>query len=407
MSGPSLWRNRDYVLLWSGQSVSTIGSRVSGIVFPLLVLDLTRSAAQAGLVGALFALPYALFGLPAGAYIDRWNRKRVMLVADTARALNVASIPLALWLGHLTLGQIYLVALLEGTLHTFYDVAQSASLPQVVPAEQLPAALARSAGMVGTAQLFGPPIGGILYQAGRALPFLADALSYAASVVSLLFVKTAFQEERTAPPRHLVREILDGLTWIRRQPLIRLTGLMAATNGMVGTALSLIVIVVARQHHASASAIGIMFAIAAVGGTAGSFITARIVTWFGFRQVLIGVFWIEALLCPLYLLTSAPVLLGAITGVIWMVSGPYHLAQGTYRRALLPDELQGRVNSVFELAELGADSVAFLLTGIVLQAIGTRPAILVCIGIYAAQAVVMSLNPRVRHAPTLVQSQTT
>src|SRR5437660_1693387 len=97
----SLWRNRDYMLLWSGQSVSTIGSRVSAVAFPLLVLDLTHSAAQAGLAGALSNIPFMLFGLPAGAWIDRWDRKQVMLLCDSARAVTMASIPLALWLGRL------------------------------------------------------------------------------------------------------------------------------------------------------------------------------------------------------------------------------------------------------------------------------------------------------------------
>src|SRR5215831_11349532 len=112
-----LWRNPDYLLLWGGQSISDIGSRVSLLALPLLMLALTHSPAQAGLLGALRGLPNLLFGLPAGAFIDRWNRKRVMLFCDSGRALALGSIPLAYVLGHLTLAQLYLVSFIEGTLY--------------------------------------------------------------------------------------------------------------------------------------------------------------------------------------------------------------------------------------------------------------------------------------------------
>src|SRR5712671_6683292 len=138
--GPNLrplWRNRDYLLLWSGQTVSSIGSGVSQLAFPLLALALTGSPAQAGLAGALRGLPYFIFTLPGGALIDRWNRKLVMIFCDAGRAISMASIPVALVFGHLTLLQLYIVSLLEGSLYVFFDLAETASLPRVVPKEQL------------------------------------------------------------------------------------------------------------------------------------------------------------------------------------------------------------------------------------------------------------------------------
>ena len=139
----SLWRNRDYMLLWSGQMVSAVGTRVSMLAFPLFVLAITHSPAQAGLIGALRGLPYALFILPAGALIDRWNRKLVMILCDIGRALALGSIPVALFLGHLTIVQLYIVSLVEGTLFTFFGLAETACLPQVVSKEQLPTAAAQ------------------------------------------------------------------------------------------------------------------------------------------------------------------------------------------------------------------------------------------------------------------------
>ncbi|HEV8192603.1 MAG TPA: MFS transporter, partial [Ktedonobacterales bacterium] len=156
----SLFRNRDYMLLWGGQTVSTIGTEVSMVAFPFLVLALTGSPAQAGLMGGLRALPYLLFSLPAGALIDRWNRKTVMILCDAGRALALGSIPLALILGQLTLVQLYTVSAAEGTLFVFFNLAEVASLPRVVPKEQLPAANAQYSATEGTSALVGPALGG-------------------------------------------------------------------------------------------------------------------------------------------------------------------------------------------------------------------------------------------------------
>src|SRR5215469_1398135 len=188
-SSVPLWRNRDYILLWGGQMISAVGSRVSMLAFPLLVLALTHSPAQAGLIAALRGLPYALLILPAGALIDRWNRKRVMILCDIGRAIALGSIPLALVFGRLTIAQIYVVSLVEGTLFTFFSLAHIACLPHVVSKEQLPTAVAQESIIDSVTELIGPSIGGVLYGIGRVVPFLTDALSYGASVVSLLCIK--------------------------------------------------------------------------------------------------------------------------------------------------------------------------------------------------------------------------
>src|SRR5215467_10976178 len=204
---PRLWSNRDYMLLWSGQAVSSLGTQVSTIAFPFLVLTLTGSLAQAGFMGGLRALPYLIFSLPAGALIDRWDRKRVMIICDTGRALALGSIPVALLLHHLTLTQLYIVSAVEGTLYVFFNLAEVACLPRVVPAEQLPAATAQNQATDSTAALVGPSLSGVLYSLSAMLPFAADAVSYVASVVSLLYIRTPFQSERGAQRRKLRAEI--------------------------------------------------------------------------------------------------------------------------------------------------------------------------------------------------------
>ena len=126
----SLWRNRDFLLLWNGQTISTLGTNISTLALPLLVLALTHSPAQAGLLTATRLLPYLLFSLPAGALLDRWNRKSVMIGCDLVRWLALGSVPLAFALGHLTLIHLYLVAFVEGTAYVFFSLAQIAALPR-------------------------------------------------------------------------------------------------------------------------------------------------------------------------------------------------------------------------------------------------------------------------------------
>src|SRR6266516_4352757 len=210
----SIWRNRDFMLLWSGQAVSLIGTGISQTAFPLLVWGLTHSAAQVGFVGGLGTLPYVFLSLLAGALIDRWNRKRVMILCDIGRALNLASVLIALVFGQLTVIQLYFNALTEGTLFVFFNLAEVACLPRVVAKEQLPAATAQNEATQGITALLSPLLGAALYSLRQALPFLADAVSYVGSVVSLLFIRTEFQGAHPPARRKLRVEISEGLRWL-------------------------------------------------------------------------------------------------------------------------------------------------------------------------------------------------
>src|SRR5882672_3950862 len=172
---PSLWRNRNYMLLWGGQVVSTVGSSASQIIYPLLILALTDSPAAAGIAASLHALPYLLFSLPVGALVDRWDRKRVMIWSDLGRAAAVASIPVAMAFDVLSLTQIYLVSFVEGTLFVFFNLAEVTALSRVVQPAALPQAAAQNEAAFGIANIVGPSFGTVLFQSiGRAAPFVAD-----------------------------------------------------------------------------------------------------------------------------------------------------------------------------------------------------------------------------------------
>jgi len=172
-----LARNHDFMLLWSGEALSQLGSQASTVAFPLLVLTLTGSAAKAGIVGLAKWLPLAVMALPAGVLADRLDRKRLMIACDAGRALLLASIPIALAVGQPPFAQVAGVAFLDGCLFTVTYVAERGALRHVVPAEQLPAAVAQNEARAFAANILGPPLGGLLFAAARGLPFLADAVS--------------------------------------------------------------------------------------------------------------------------------------------------------------------------------------------------------------------------------------
>jgi MFS family permease len=398
---PSLWRNRDYMLLWSGQLVSSVGTQVSQLAFPLLILALTHSPAQAGIAGALRALPYLIFSLPAGALIDRWDRKRVMIICDTVRALALGSIPLAVVLGHLSIMQLYVVSTVEGTLFVFFNLAEVACLPRVVAKSQLPVATAQNQATEGITTLIGPSLGGVLYALGNVLPFLADAVSYIASVISLFFIKAHFQEERTATPRKLWTEIWEGLHWLWQQPLIRFIALLTGGLNFVYSGYVLIIIVLAQSMHASSFIIGVIFAIGGIGAILGSLVAPYFQRHFSFGQVIIATCWLSAVSMMLYLVAPNLIVLG-IVSLFSLITGPvYNVVQFSYRSALIPDALQGRVNSVFRLIAFGGQPIGLALIGWLIQSAGVIETILYCSIALILLALAATLNTHVRHAKPL------
>jgi Transmembrane secretion effector len=393
-----LWRNRDYLLLWSGQAISAIGSSVSELAFPLLVLSVTQSAAQAGFVAALRALPAPLFGLLAGVLVDRWDRRRVMILCDIGRALSLASIPIAFALGHLTVAQLYITSLFEGTLVVLFKLAHTASLSQVAAKEQLAAAVAQEEVMEGTTALFGPTLSGLLYTASKMLPFIADAISYAVSVVTLLLIRTPFQQERRSERRKLRVEITEGIIWMWHQPFIRAMTLLSGASALVLPGSLLVVIVLAQQQHASAFIIGLIFAVGGAGSILGSLLAPYLQRWLSVGQSILAVRWFLVLVWPFYVIAPYPPVLGAIEFGIGVVDPIEDVAYFSYRLALIPDELKGRVISACRLFPGTIRPIGLALTGILLQHIEVFPSVLFFWACLIVMTIAATLNSHIRNA---------
>jgi len=399
-----LFRNKDYMLLWSGQIISAVGSETSLIALPLLVLVLTNSPVQAGLVGAIRLVPYVLLSLPAGALIDRWNRKRLMIFCDVGRMLALASVPLAFVFGAPSLLQLYIVSLIEGTLYVFFDIAAVASLPNVVEKEQLPAAGAQNMVTFSTSVMLGPFLGGLFFGIKQFLPFLADALTYAASVISLTFIRKNFQQERSATQNKLWSEIREGLFWLWRQPLVFFLALLAISTQFVGSGTRLAVIVDAQQMSSTTPFLtGFIFLLGGVGGISGSIVASilqkrfRLWSLILISQGIVVVSWI------FYVFATHAIVLGLISIFVYGGFGAYNVVQFSYRLALIPDHMQGRVNSIFRLIAFAGTPLGLMLAGFLLQNIGVVPTIVAGWVFLIALAIIAALNPHVRKAPLISQ----
>lgn len=398
-----MWRNLDYMLLWGGQTVSNIGTGVSTIAYPLLVLAVTGSPAQAGFISAARSLVYVILVMPAGALVDRWDRKLAMISCDILRGVSLVSIAVAAALGHLTLEQLYITSVIEAAAGTFFNIAEVSCLPQVVAREQLPAAMGRVSATDGIATLLGPSLGGFLFAARRLLPFLADAVSYTVSVGSLFLIRTKFQERRIAVRRRLHEEIVEGLRWVWGQPLIRLLAAISCINIFCGSGITLIVIVIAQLHHAPANVIGLIFGIGGVGGILGSLSVGFITKRLSFAQVIISVLWLYVLFWLLLALLPSPLLLGMIIAAMLFIGPLYSTLSISYRLALTPDALRGRVNSVARLIAFGCAPLGLALTGVLLQYVGPQVTVLLSAAAQALLALAAIVNNPIRHARPLTE----
>lgn len=226
-----LLHNRDYRLLWTGEILSELGSQTSAVAYPLLILSLTGSAAKAGVVGLAKWLPLVVCAIPAGALADRLDRKRLMIACDAIRMLGAASIVAMLLISEPSYLQIVAVAFIDGALFTTSYICERGAMSQIVPADQLPNAVAQNEARSFAAGIAGPPLGGALFAAARALPFVVDTATFLASMTSISLTRSRFQSPSSAnprSPRKIRADISGGFAWLWQHPFFRATSLLFA-----------------------------------------------------------------------------------------------------------------------------------------------------------------------------------
>jgi MFS family permease len=371
---------RDFRVLLAGQVVSALGTRISGVAFPLLTLRLTGSATKAGAVGFAGTLPLLLLTLHAGVFVDRYDRRRLMLACEAVRAAALGTVAAAVLWGFVSFWQLVAVSLVEGAGFTLFEIAQRAALRQLVPVAELPHAASLNQGREYGALLLGMPLGGVLYGLGRAVPFLADAISYGASFVSLLLIRRPLNDARSAGdssrPR-LREDIGEGFAWLWRQPFLRACSLLAIAGDLTVNALYLVVVVLARRHGASPQLIGAMLVFMGAGGVAGALLAPHAIRRLPPQAGIYATLVTMTALLPAIAVVRSPIALGVLYGAMFVAYPTWGATLSAYRAALVPDRLQGRVQSVATLLSLGAVPVALLAVGVSLQHVGGVATVLV------------------------------
>jgi MFS family permease len=376
---PALLRHGDFRRLWAGETVSEFGSRITLLAIPLLaLLTLHATPLQVGVLGAAQMLPFLLIGLPAGAWVDRVRRRRVMIAADLGRAVLLGSVPLAAATGTLGMTQLYLVAFGTGALTVLFDVSYQSYLPHLVGRERLVAGNSLLQASASVSQVAGPGLGGLLVQALTApYALLVDSVSFLWSAGWIALIRAREASPERAPGRHLGREIAEGTRFVFGNRLLRaIVGCTATGNFFNTVMMTMFVVLLARDLRLPAGTIGIVFSLIGVGGVVGATAATRFSRRFGQgpAMVLAIVFGsASSVLVPLVQRGWLLWLVAAAMALAWGFFTIYNIIQVSFRQRLCPDRLLGRMNATIRFVVWGTMPLGSLLGGALGSWIGVRP----------------------------------
>ena len=397
----NLWRHRDFQLLLSGRLISQLGDQLQFLALPLLVVALTGSATQAGILLGLQTVVYLIFGLVAGALADRWDRKTTMIWCEIGRGSLTAAVPVAMAFGVLAMPHLYAIAVLNGALSILFGAANSSALPNIVTKTSLPSALGAVGATSNALRTVGASVAGIAYTVGRMVPFVFNAVSFLASAATLRAIQADFQQDRgttTTSPRELVADIRHGLAWLWRKRVIRALALLDAGDSLRYGAGYLLIIMLAQGLHATPAEIGIVFTGAAVGALLGNLLAPVLTRRFPLGRLSIIMLWVEALTFPFYATVPTWWLLLVVAFAESVVSPIYNVALDSYRLAVTPDALRGRVTSAIDTLTSGAAALGTMASGALIALLGAPALTFVLAAWLAFLALAATLSRTVRTA---------
>lgn len=400
----ALSRDRNFTLLWVGQTLSEVGSQVTTIAMPLLVLALTGSAAKAGLVGVARMIALPLVSLPAGVIADRGNRRHLMIACAAGRLVATASVAVALAVGRPGLAQLMSVALIDAGLYSVATVAERGLIGEIVPDALYSDAVAVNEGREAAAYTTGPPLGGALFGLARALPFVADTVSFLAALASLAVMRAPAREEPPPSPagrglRAAFGEVREGMRWLWGIPFLRAGALLYAVANVSVGALELLGLLIARHHGASSSAIGGAFAVVGVGGLLGAAVAGPLRRRVSTRVGVLAEIWFDALLTPGLFLAHSPIAIGLLLGLMVVpMTMSTSIVVGA-RMTLTPDRMRGRVQASSGLLSSSLAWLGPLAVGALFQYAGETVTVAVVSGWALVLAVGATGAPSLRTIP--------
>jgi MFS family permease len=382
---PSLFHHPNFLKLWVGDTISQFGTQVSQLAIPLVaIIFLRASAFEVALLGMIEFLPFILFTLPAGAWVDRLQRRPILIVGDLGRALALTSIPIAYALGVLTIAQLYIVGFAMGVLTVFFDVAYQSYLPSLVERDQLVDGNAKLQTSQSAAQILGPGFGGFLIGVFTApVAVVADAVSY---VASALFVFTIRGSEPPIPPaegprrsraqrlRGFGAEIREGFAYVVGHPYLRMIAASTSTSNLFSSIVfSIYLVYVVRVLGLDPIRIGLVFSLGSFGTLAGALLASWIAARIGVGRTIVAAMAING---PAILLVAIappgvaePFLIAsaALTGFSALV---YNVNQVSFRQAITPERIQGRMNATMRFLVWGTMPIGSLIGGVLATILG-------------------------------------
>lgn len=387
-----LLRHPNFLKLWTAETVSVFGSQISALAIPFVAVKfLDVSPFEIALLGTIEFLPFIFFTLPAGAWVDRLRRRPIMIAGDLGRAAALATIPIVYFANPaaLTIWQLYIVGFVTGTLTVFFDVSNQSYLPSIVDRDELIEGNSKLQISASAAQIAGPGIAGVLIDIVKA-PFaiVLDALSF---VWSAFFVWLIRKPE--PPVEHpadaqgqkrpsIVSDVRDGLRFVLGHPALRAISAGTGTSnlfGNIGQGIMILYLLDSQFLGLSAGQIGLAFGLGNVGALVGALLANRIARWFGLGPTIIGSLFAGGMLMLLIAIAppgdaALPFLVagGLFGGLSQMV---YNINQVSYRQAICPPRMQGRMNATVRFLVWGTIPIGNVLGGVIATAFGVHETI--------------------------------
>ncbi len=382
---PSLWGHRDFLKLWAGQSISVFGSQFTGIALPIVALQLGAGALEFGILNALGTAPFLLFGLVVGVWVDRWARKPVLIAGDLGRGLIVLSIAFLFVAGTLSLPFLYASAFLTGTLTVFFDVAYQAYVPSLVARDQLVDANGKLEVTRAAAQVAGPGIGGAIVVVLRAaVAMVIDAITFFVSVAFLLRIRKAETPPETRRGA-MWADVREGVAVVFGDPRLRgIAGCTATSNFFSSAAGAVFVLFVARDlgygDLAVGVVLGLVFSIASIGGLVGAATAAKVAKRIGVGNAIVLGAALNIAGPGATLLAAQPyavplLIAGSLVTIFAVLV--YNVNQVSFRQAITPNRLQGRMNATMRFLVWGTLPLGALFGGALGTVFGLRPTLAV------------------------------
>jgi MFS family permease len=393
-----LRRNKGFRMLWIGQLLSDTGTEIGMLAYPLLILALTGSAVLAGVVGTARAVTRLCLQLPAGALSDRFDRRLTMIVCDGVRAVLLALLGVLIVLHLASWPVVLIVGLIEGGAGTIFDPAATAALPRIVPDGQLEQAWAATEARTYAAGLAGPALGGVLFGLGRAVPFLADAVSYGVSVGTVSRIRGRFRPKKAAERKALWREVADGLQLVWQVPILRAVVIQAPLVNFAFTGVIFTITLALRQHGTSTAVIGLVQAAIAVGGLLGAVVAPRLQGRMRLGTLATAITLAGALLFGAAALLVPSPLVAAPVAIALLLAPAVNAALFAVMIRSTPEEMRGRVTNTVIMVATALATLAPLIAGLLVQHVSGAWAVGAFAATMAMASVLCLILPGLRQA---------